>query len=203
MLKRGHKTTRLHKCFGGEHYKKISHRFDDQQLNKLKSVLFSWKEKNNGVRNFFLPWHRVECGSWWFVHDYPLGGSHRILKKKKRNTHLTYERSWICLTHRTPTFNMYLLPLTLFAAAARTSASQSFRRFWKAGTRSFLVISGPTAFWSYREKSELWSRIQTYNPDSDENSLNINGMIAKWLKFNIPNLFSLSEHTLLILLCHM
>lgn len=39
-------------------------------------------------------------------------------------------------------------PLTLLAAAARTSASQSFSRFWKAGTRSFLVISGPTAFWS-------------------------------------------------------
>ena len=43
-------------------------------------------------------------------------------------------------------------PLTLLAAAARTSASQSFRRFWKAGTRSFLVISGPTAFWSWIQR---------------------------------------------------
>lgn len=43
-------------------------------------------------------------------------------------------------------------PLTLLAAAARTSASQSFRRFWNAGTRSFLVISGPTAFWSWSKR---------------------------------------------------
>ncbi len=39
-------------------------------------------------------------------------------------------------------------PLTLFAEAALTSASQSFRRLWNAGTKSVLVISGPTAFWS-------------------------------------------------------
>lgn len=38
---------------------------------------------------------------------------------------------------------------TLSAAAARTSASVSFSRAWNAGTRSALVISGPTAFWSY------------------------------------------------------
>lgn len=42
-------------------------------------------------------------------------------------------------------------PLTLWEAAALTSASQSFIRFWKAGTRSVLVISGPTAFWSCRK----------------------------------------------------
>lgn len=40
----------------------------------------------------------------------------------------------------------YLVPLILEQAAARTSASQSFNRFWKAGTRSFFVIVGPTAF---------------------------------------------------------
>lgn len=44
-------------------------------------------------------------------------------------------------------------PLTLWEAAALTSASQSFIRFWKAGTRSVLVISGPTAFWSCRQKA--------------------------------------------------
>lgn len=38
--------------------------------------------------------------------------------------------------------------LTLFAAAARTSASVSFNSDWKEGTKSVLVISGPTAFWS-------------------------------------------------------
>lgn len=44
-------------------------------------------------------------------------------------------------------------PLTLWAAAALTSASQSLRRLQNAGTRSVLVISGPTAFWSYRNKN--------------------------------------------------
>ena len=36
-------------------------------------------------------------------------------------------------------------PLTLFAEAALTSASQSFSKLVKAGTKSFFVISGPTA----------------------------------------------------------
>lgn len=35
--------------------------------------------------------------------------------------------------------------LTLFAAAARTSASESFSKDWNAPTKSALVISGPTA----------------------------------------------------------
>lgn len=43
-------------------------------------------------------------------------------------------------------------PLTLWEAAALTSASQSLRRLQNAGTRSVLVISGPTAFCSYRNK---------------------------------------------------
>lgn len=51
------------------------------------------------------------------------------------------------------------LPLTLFAPAARTSASQSFNRFWKAGTRSFSVISGPTAFWSFK-RNEMSNKVK-------------------------------------------
>lgn len=49
-------------------------------------------------------------------------------------------------------------PFTLLAAAARTSASQSFNKFWNAGTRSFFVISGPTAFcnFSQTEKQPGW-----------------------------------------------
>lgn len=43
-------------------------------------------------------------------------------------------------------FKWIWLPLTLWAAAALTSASQSFNKFWNAGTRSVFVISGPTAF---------------------------------------------------------
>lgn len=49
-------------------------------------------------------------------------------------------------------------PFTLLAEAARTSASQSFSKFWNAGTKSFLVISGPTAFCNFiqtRKQPEL------------------------------------------------
>lgn len=41
------------------------------------------------------------------------------------------------------------IPFTFPADAARTSASQSLRSNWNATTRSFWVISGPTAFCNY------------------------------------------------------
>lgn len=68
-------------------------------------------------------------------------------------------------------------PLTLLAAAARTSASQSFRRFWKAGTRSFFVISGPTAFWSYGRRE-----INTcHHPNKHVNDLTEKHMDWSWI----------------------
>lgn len=121
-----------------------------------------------------LPWRRAECESWWFVHDCPLGDSRRILTKMrtlseagnrldiKLKQSIQFETTQLFFSTSsfpsgTNIFQQCVLmywPLTLLAAAARTSASQSLRRFWKAGTRSFLVISGPTAFWSYIQKQK-------------------------------------------------
>lgn len=67
-------------------------------------------------------------------------------------------------------------PLTLWEAAALTSASQSFIRFWKAGTRSVLVISGPTAFWSYRKgRKGGGSERACWVPSANENKIKVQG----------------------------
>ena len=50
--------------------------------------------------------------------------------------------------HRSPKQLLEQVPLTLPAAAALTSASQSFSNPANAGTKSLLVISDPTAFCS-------------------------------------------------------
>lgn len=76
-------------------------------------------------------------------------------RDKMLNTQLKTKKSFTPINCPSAKF---LLPLTLLAAAARTSASQSFRRFWKAGTRSFFVISGPTAFWSYIQ----WEKTKSF-----------------------------------------
>ena len=65
--------------------------------------------------------------------------------------------------------NKNYIPLTLCAAAARTSASQSLSKLWNAGTKSFFVISGPTAFCNYVKKTKsvnekLGFFIETTNP---------------------------------------
>lgn len=91
------------------------------------------------------------------------------------------------------------LPLTLWAAAALTSASQSFSKLWKAGTRSVFVISGPTAFcswWQNKKLQDLWGCTKIphqaiYTAIKRKNGSWCNEIIWKYMNIRKKSLFNI------------
>ena len=100
---------------------------------------------------------------------------------------------WMTASNNSHFHSYYLqsasIPLILEQAAALTSASQSLRRFWNAGTKSCLVIPGPTAFCSSVNLSAtIYLTLQDLSSAADRNvgitNCSVSSLDNTWAIYN-------------------